>query len=284
MNFNKDLLELNLAVFCISTSGVFGRMMQLSPELIIFYRCLLAGAILGLYIFYRRISYRVKSKKDFWLIVLGGVLMAGHWVTYFYSLKLSNIAIAMLTLHTFPAITSLLEPIILGTQFRKYHLLLALLVICGIYIIMPSIDLQDDIVIASLLGLASAVFYALRNIYTKKVITSYNGSVLMWFQLIIMTILLSPFVFIYDSTLLTIDWPYVILLALVTTSIGHTLLVKNLKHFSAVTVSLISSIIPVYGILFGIFFLQEIPTVTTVVGGLLIMTSFMLETLSTSKK
>lgn len=284
MKKNYPLIELNLAVFFISTSGIFGRLIKIPPELIIFYRCLIAFILLGLFVKFKNLDLRIKSRSDLYLIIIAGVLMGLHWVTYFYSLAFSSIAIAMLTLHAFPAMTAILEPLILKTKFKMYHLLLATLVIIGVYIILPSVDFNDKIVIAIFAGLASALFYALRNIYTKRVIKTYNGSVLMWFQLLIMTLMMMPFLFFKNADFIKSDWTYIFALALITTCIGHTLLVKNLKHFSAVTVSLVSSIIPVYGILFGLFLLNEIPSIPTLIGGTLIMTSFIIEIYMNAKK
>lgn len=279
MKINKHFLELNLAVVCISTSGILGRLVTMAPEVTIFWRCILALLLIGSFIAFAKISIKIKSKKDLYLIFAGGFLMAVHWVSYFYSLSLANIAVAILTLHSFPAFTAILEPLILKTKFRAYHFLLAGLVILGVWIILPSHDLGNHTVLATVFGLISGLAYALRNIFTRKVIQKYHGSSMMFFQLIIMSILLLPFVFIHDSQKLLTEWPYVGLLALVTTAIGHTLFVKNLKHYSAITVSLISSIVPVYGILWGVFFLDEIPQSKTLIGGGLILMSFIIESL-----
>lgn len=284
MSINRSLLELNLAVLLISTSGLFGRLITLTPELTIFYRCLIAAILLGIYIKVKKIDFKILSKSDFRFILLGGLLMTAHWVAYFYSLALSSVAIALLTLHAFPAFTAILEPIILKTKFKLYHLLLAGLVIAGVSIILPSTDINNNIVLAIILGLTSALGYALRNIFTKKIIHKYNGSSMMCFQLIIMTIVLSPFLFVFESTLLAVDWKFILLLAFFTTALGHTLLVKNLKSFSATTVGLISSIVPVYGILWGLFLLNETPTLKTLIGGGLIMLSFMIEIKASSGK
>lgn len=107
---------------------------------------------------------------------------------------------------------------------------------------------------------------------------------MMFYQLVIMSIMLLPFLFLYSSKELSVDWPYLTMLVLITTVIGHTLLVKNLKNYSAVTVSLISSIIPVYGILWGVLFLSEIPTTKTLIGGSLILASFLIESIYSAKK
>ena len=283
MKATSRLFELNIAVFLISTSGILGRLIQLSPELVIFYRCVIAALVLYLFIRIKKIDL-FTERSHLKYILSAGILMAVHWVSYFYSLKLSSIAIAMLTLHTFPVMTSILEPLVLKTRFEKYHLLLAILVLIGIWIILPSFDLSDSLVIATLCGLVSALSYSLRNIWTRKIMIHYNGSMIMFYQLIIMAILLSPFLFIFDSSSLDTDWSYLLLLAFFTTVLGHTLLVGSLKHFSAITVSLLSSIIPIYGILWGVFFLNEIPSLKTLLGGCFIMASFVSESLINHKR
>jgi len=283
MKFSRHFLELNLGVLAISTSGIFGRMITLSPEITIFWRCLFASLILGAYIKLSKFSTKIIGNHDSKIILVGGLLMGIHWVTYFYALTLSNIAIAILTLHTFPAITSILEPLILKSKFQLHHLILAILVILGVWIILPSADMSDNVVLAIVFGLVSALAYALRNILTKKVVPNYNGSVLMFFQLVIMTFMLIPFIFIYNSSPINGDWPYLLMLILITTVIGHTLLVKHLKNYSAVTVGLLSSIIPVYSILWGLVFLKEIPNTQTIIGGSLILVSFVVESIYSNK-
>ena len=269
----------------ISTSGVFGRTLRMDPEVSIFWRCLLATICLGSFLYFRKADLSIKSKHDFNLIMIGGGLMGFHWVTYFYSLSLANVAIAILTLHTFPAMTAILEPLILKTKFQFYHLVLAALVMGGIYTISPSMDLGDDVVLAILFGLFSALAYALRNIFTRKVMPNYNGSSMMFFQLCIMTFMLIPFLFLKSSAeLLTHDWPMILALAVFTTCIGHTLLVVNLKNYSAISVALMSSIIPIYGILWPYFFLNEVPSPSTLLGGGLILISFFVEGYMSNRK
>lgn len=273
-----SLFGMNLGLLLISTSGVLGKSTIMAPEVTIFWRCLFAMIILGLFVKIKSLGLAIKSRKDFNLILLGGSLMGLHWVTYFYSLSLSSVAIAIISLHTFPAMTALLEPLILKTKFQVYHLILALLVIAGIYFIVPSFDTDNKTTKAVAFGLFSALAYALRNIFTRKVMPKYNGSSMMFFQLCVMTLMLSPFLFLKSSAeLVSHDWPFILGLAVFTTCIGHTLLVVNLKRYSAVTVALLSSIIPIYGIIWPLLFLGEIPRVTTLIGGAFILASFSVE-------
>ena len=100
---------------------------------------------------------------------------------------------------------------------------------------------------------------------------------LMFYQVFIAGILLSPVLFFMDTSGIQSQFPYVILLALLTTSIGHTLMVHSLKYFAVSTSSIISSAQPIYGIIMAYFFLNEIPTWNTFFGGLLILSTVVIE-------
>ena len=132
-------------------------------------------------------------------------------------------------------------------------------------------------------GLISSVFYALRNILLKKKITHYHGSVLMFYQMLIVILVLWPVFFVFEMNPSSNDWSALIILALVTTSIGHTLFVMSFKNFSVSTASIMSSVQPIYGILFGMFFLGEIPASKTIIGGILIISTVVIESYQSHK-
>ena len=140
------LVQINIAMLCISTSGVLGRYVSLIPPVTIFWRSLLAGIVLLLYCVFRRIRLKVNVKKDGPSIVVGGLLLGAHWITYFYALQLSNVAIGVISMFTFPIITTLLEPLLLKTKFQSIHLLLAIMVFIGIYLLVPEFDLNNKYV------------------------------------------------------------------------------------------------------------------------------------------
>ena len=277
-NHTINLLELNLAVLFISTSGALGRYINMPVIITIGLRALLAGLILLVFCKWKKFNFSIK-RNDRIPILVGGLLMGLHWVTYFYALKLSNVAIGMLSLFTYPVITAFLEPIILKTKFQKTHILLGALVLAGIYFLVPNLDIHNSYVKAVGVGVFSALCYSLRNILMKSKVNEYNGSVLMFYQLIIIAVCLSPFFFILDNSNILREFPATLLLALLTTAIGHTLFLYSLKHFSTTTASIISSIQPVYGIIIGIVFLQEYPMLTTILGGGLILTSVIIESI-----
>lgn len=278
----KNVLELNLAMLFISTSGVLGRHIDMPVPVIIGFRAILAACILLVFCKWKKISFKIEA-KDRISIGIGGVLMGLHWVTYFYALKMSNVAIGMLSLFTYPVITALLEPLVLKVKFQKMHLVLGLLVLVGIYFLVPDFSLENTYAKAVAMGVFSALCYALRNLIMKTKVSNYHGSMLMWYQLVIMAVLLLPVYFFMDTSGIIKQLPAVLVLALLTTAIGHTLFLYSFKRFSATTASIIGSVQPVYGIILGMIFLSEFPEYSTIIGGVLILTSVVIESVRTYK-
>lgn len=271
-------IELNLAILFISTSGALGRFIDLPIPITIGLRSLLGGIVLYLFCRWKKISFHIEG-KDRITVIIGGVLLGLHWITYFYSLRLSNVAIGMLSLFTYPAITAVLEPIFLKTKILKIHLLLSLLVLIGIYFLVPDFSLESDDFKAVGFGVLSAFCYATRNIILKTKINQYDGTLLMAYQLLVVTLLLSPFAMYLDTSQVIEYLPATLVLALLTTAIGHSLFLRSLKHFSTVTASIVSCSQPVYGIIIGMIFLNEYPELTTIIGGSIIIFTVIIESL-----
>ena len=124
--------------------------------------------------------------------------MAAHWISYLYALKLSNVAIGMLSFYTFPVITSLLEPFFMKTKFNPMHLVLGLIVLVRLYILTPEFSLENSMIRGVLLGLISALCYAIRIVILKKQVTNYHGSMLMLYQTFVISIVLLPVLFFMD--------------------------------------------------------------------------------------
>ena len=279
----NHLLELLLGTLFISTSGVLGKFIDLPTPVIIWFRSALGALFLYVFCRYKHYNIKITSKKDFSTVLLSAIFLGTHWITYFYSLKLSNVALGMLSLFTFPVITALLEPLFVKSKLDKIHIFLGILVLVGIYILSPDFDFESSQVKGILLGVFSALCYALRNLILKRNISSYSGTALMMHQILILSVLLIPTIFLMDISNLSSQFPYIVILALVTTAIGHSIFIHSLKYFSVSTASIINSIQPVLGIIMAYFFLKEIPTWNTFFGGSLILATVIIESIRSRK-
>ena len=279
----KNISGLLLATLFISTSGVLGRYIAMPSEVIIWFRAALAMVLLYLYCKYKKIDLTVTSTKDYKSFFISGLLMAVHWVTYFYALKLSNVALGVLSLYTFPIIIALLEPLFLKVKFDPIYILLGLMVLTGLFILTPEFNIESTQVKGILFGVFSAFCYAVRMLILKQHVAKYNGTMLMFYQTVIITVLLLPTLFFMDISGLESQFPYLLLLAFLTTAIGHSLMLYSLKFFSASTASIISSLQPIFGIILAFFFLQETPTMRTFWGGSLILLTVVVESVRSKK-
>lgn len=279
----KNLSLLLLSTIFISTSGVLGRYIDLSPEAIILFRAIFAGTFIYIFCRIKKINLKIATKKDRHSFAVSGFFMAAHWVTYFYALKLSNVAIGMLSMFTFPVITALLEPFFTKEKLNLSHVFLAFLVLIGVYMLVPEFSTENDQLKGILFGIFSALCYSLRNLTLKKHVKDYNGSMLMLHQMIIVSVLLFPVLFFSDFSNLESQLPLLLLVALLTTAIGHTMLVNSLQHFSVSTASIISSIQPIFGIIIAYIFVNEIPSFNTYIGGSLILLTVVIESIRSRK-
>ena len=283
-NHVNNLLLLIFATVCLSTSGPLGKFIDMPTVVIIWWRSILAMVFLFTFCAFKGISLKIGNKKDRFTFFIAALLMGAHWITYFYALKLSNVAIGMISLFTFPVIIALLEPFFSKTKLDPIHIVLGIIVMVGIYFLAPEFDIKNNYLQGILCGILSAVCYALRILILKGQVANYNSTMLMFYQVAIVTVLLAPVLFFMDTSNIKTQYPYVLLLAIVTTSIGHTLFVNSLKYFKASTASIIGSTQPVFGIIIAFFFLNEIPTIHTFVGGSLILTTVIIESVRSKKQ
>ena len=277
INNYRHFILLNSAMLCISTSGVLGRFINLPPPLTIWSRALVAFILLLAYTLWKKKRVRINFKKEGGTAVLSGILMAGHWIFYFFSLQWSSVAIGMLSLFTYPIVTVLLEPFFFDIRYQKRHLFLGMMILAGVYFLAPSFQLDNTVNQGVLMGMLSSICYALRNILMKQKIATINGSVLMLYQMGVTLIILLPALVYFEIDSYVTYLPYILILGVLTTALGHTLFLYSFKKFSIGTVSIMSGIQPIYGILFGVLFLSEIPSVRSIIGGALIILTVVIE-------
>ena len=255
-----------------------GKFIDMPIPLIIWWRSIIASVLLYGFCRYKKFRLRLRSRKDLLLFLASGLFLAIHWITYFYALKLSNVAIGMLSLFVYPILIVLLEPLFINVKFDPIYILLGIMVLIGIYILAPEFNLENSHVKGALFGLLSALFYS------KQMVSRYNSTSIMLYQIVIVSIVLLPTLLLLDTSGIATQYPYVIILAVVTTAVGHTLLVNSLKHFTVSTASIISSIQPILGIVIAFIFLNEIPSWNTFFGGFIILLTVVIESIRSKNK
>lgn len=279
----KSLWSLHLTVALLGATALFSKIIPLSATDITFGRSIVACVVLVLIVKLSGQKLRLECRKDY-LIALGlGVLMATHWVSYFAAMQYSSVSVGMIALFTFPVIAVLLEPFFERIRLVWQDIVSALVVLFGIYLIVPEVSLENDITLGIVIGVVSALLYALRNLYHRKYFSHYSGAHAMAYQTLVIFICL--LFFISDDLLSASTDTYLSLtvLGIFLTAIPHALIATSLKHLRVKTFALVACMQPFYGVILAILVLDETPNWKTLIGGILVISAAIYETINAQK-
>ncbi len=274
---------LHLATVILAFNGVFAKVISLSAIPIICIRAVIAFMVLGVYmkISKRRISQI--SKRDLGFIVCVGALFAIHWVTFIHAIKVSTVAIGMLSLAVVPLFTSIIESIETKKRLHKWDIIAGGMVLVGIWFLVPEFSFDNDSFKGLLIGLLSALVFSLRNVMSKNFSRKYSGEEVMLIQLGVVALSLLPFTFGVISEVSGLDWIYLVIMGVFTTAVGHTMVLKGFEGVEAKSASVILNLQPLYAIFYAVLLLSEIPNLGVVVGGVLIISAVIGETVFIKK-
>jgi drug/metabolite transporter (DMT)-like permease len=273
-----SLIQLNVAVLLWGGTAMFAKGVALPVEHIICLRSLIAAAALLLFMLAVKTRVTVKPGHRRVMALLGLVLCL-HWLTLFQALKISTAVVAILAFHTYPVFTALVEPFVFGERLKKVDLLLALGVFAGVLIMIPEISLGNTTTQGIALGIVSGLFFMVRNLMTRRYVREYSGSALMFWQVLVTGVLLAPVLFLPGSR----EYPartvgLLLLLGVVFTALPQTLFSASMKNLSARTVGILATLQPFYVAVLGYLIHNEIVTLRTVAGGLVILGCITFET------
>jgi drug/metabolite transporter (DMT)-like permease len=280
----RGTISANIAVLFFGLAGVLGKLSTLSSPLIVLGRVFFASPVLLTLCLLQKLPLRPRSLRDGITLVGLGALLALHWTTFFQSIAVSNVAIGLLSYSSFPLFTVILEPLLLRQRLSRIHVIAALLILPGIYLLVPSFTFQNQTTLGVFWGVLSGATFALLSVTNRGLGERYPSLVISLYQDGVATLLLLPALLLSNNTALWTPRELLILLFLgvFCTALAHTLFIASMRSLTAQSASLIASLEPVWGIIFGIILLHELPTLTTLLGGILIVGAVMLPALLTA--
>ena len=267
----KSLFEVHFAVFLFGFSALFGKTINQPPLIIVYGRVFFASLTLAVILLSFKQKFKLNSSKDYLMLILLGAIFAVHWLTFFLSIKVSSIAIAVLTFSTFPIFVTFMEPYFLKGKIRQSDVISALIVFLGVLLVIPSYEIKNNITQGAFWGIIAGFTCAILTVFSKKYVKKYPSTLISFYQCTTATIVLLPFIIIHKPLFESIDIIQLILLGVIFTALSHTLFIKSIEHINAQLASIITCLEPVYSITFAIFLLKEIPSVRTIIGGSIIL-------------
>lgn len=280
-----SLIQLNTAVLIWGGTSMFAKGINLPVEHITCFRALISAAVLLVFLVVTKAPIRMKKGADYGGMIALGIFLGLHWLTYFQALKISTAAIAILAMQTYPISTALLEPLVFREKIKRIDIGLAALVFSGVLIMTPEISLSNSTTRGILIGILSGLFFTVRNLLTRKYVHQYpSGTLMFWQALVIGILLLAVLPLVQPATYSAHSIGLLVLLGIFFTAIPHTLYSASFKNLNARTIGILATILPFYGAFFGYLIYDETISSRTMVGGLVVLTGIVIETIRHVKK
>jgi drug/metabolite transporter (DMT)-like permease len=257
---NKAYIQLHTAIFLWGFTGILGRLISLQEFPLVWWRILITVTVLGLFLKIRR-QLESPPMQEMRRIIFVGALISIHWVTFYGSVKYSNVSIALSCIASTALFTAIIDPLLQRKRPVMLELLLGLFTVLGIYLIFQFQKLYTTGII---LGLMSAFFSALFTIQNKSLLQRHGPRNLMFYELLaglgVLTVI-APF-YLYFFPVPTFipsfdDTGYLLLLSIVCTVYAMQLSYQALQHVSAFVMNLSINLEPIYSIVLAVLIFEE---------------------------
>jgi drug/metabolite transporter (DMT)-like permease len=255
----NSYLHLHFIVFVWGFTAVLGALITLEALPLVWYRMLFASIFILVYIWFRKIPYKLPLKTIL-VLLFAGLVIALHWYTFFKAIKVSNVSVTLACLSTGAFFASILEPIFFKRKVIGYEVLFGLVVIAGLYLIFK---VEGHYVEGILLALTSAFLSASFSIINGKFARVYDPTIISFYELVGGVLFFSVFLLIggsFNAEFFKLSWNNLIWLFVLSsfcTAYAFIASVAVMKYLSPYTVMLTINLEPIYGIVLALVVFGE---------------------------
>ena len=260
--------------------GVFAKWISWPPLPIVCLRCVFATGMLWLVL-----ALRPRRSSDGepgtiltnWRVLLGsGVLLAVHWGTLFWAYKVAPVGPVVVAVFTYPLLASVVEPFCFGGRPVARQVWAAVLGLVGVTLITLQGGMDESagqLRLGVTLGLISAACFALRGIYSRKLLQKTDAITIMAVQTTVVAVLFAPTLIQVSAPLVSVrELALLGILGVAFTALPHTVNVWALRHLSVAASGIIGSLQVLSGIALSVVLLGErAPLVVWIGAGLVVL-------------
>lgn len=281
--FNKNILFLHIAVMLFGLSGVVAQFVKVSAVMVALGRVVCSSLLLFLIAVVKKDSLKLRSRKDYGLIILTGIVMAVHWTTFFQSIQVSSVAIGTITFSTFPLFLTFIEPFVFHEKLKKQSIFTAAVLFIGVLITIPEFSMENNTTVGIIWGMLCSFTYAVMTLANRYFSARYAGRIICLYEQGTAAVVLLPALFIVKASWQAQDIAGVAFVGFICTAFAYSLYVSAQKNVRAQTAGIISGMETVYGIVYAMLFLGEVPSIRELVGGAVILGVAMYSSLKTTE-
>lgn len=269
--YRKSLISLHIAVMLFGLSAVLGQFVTAPAVIVAGGRVICSSLLLFLLSIAGRASLKLKSRKDYGIAVFAGIILAVHWTTFFQAIQSSSVAIGTITFSTFPLFLTFLEPLLFREKLKVTSVLSAAILLLGVFITIPEFSLENQITIGILWGMVSSLSYAVLSLANRYLSRSYAARTVCLYEQGTAAVVLLPAMFLVKTSWTTQNILGIAAIGFICTAFAHSLYVAAQRKVKAQTAGIISGMETVYGIVYALLFLGEVPGIRELIGGAVIL-------------
>lgn len=277
----KDYIKLHFLVFLWGFTAVLGKLVSIPSVEMVFYRTLLAAVGMAALILVTQASFSV-SKSDFIKLMLTGIIVGIHWLTFFGAGRVANPSTSLVGFATCSFWAALIEPIAKRKKIQPLEIGLGLVVIVGLYIIFAG-DFQYPL--GLLLGIISGITAAVFSVINSKLVVRVNANTITFYEMASACVIIFLFFPLYQNSwadngklsLLPLwsDWIYIAIMAWVCSVYAYSAAINLTKKLSVFFIQLALNLEPVYGIALAliVFGNEEVMSLNFYTGTIIIISA-----------
>ncbi len=279
----KNILLMHFVILIFGFTGILGKLITIEAIPLVFWRTLIGGGAIYVWLKMRR---KISKKSTSDVLKMGGIglLVAIHWITFFASIKISNVSVALTMLATSPMFIGFLEPLIFKRKIDWRELTVAAVVLVGVGTIFSFNTTYHE---GMILGIISAFFASLFATLNGVLIKTHDASNISLVELLTASAAIFILLFFTGEVnwelfvLSSQDWFWITILALVATSFAFIAFTSIMKVLTPFTTSVAINLEPIYSIILAvmIFGEEEIMGTRFYIGASIIIGAVMLNTI-----
>jgi drug/metabolite transporter (DMT)-like permease len=280
----KNLIKLHFAVFLFGFAALFGKLLTFSPLIIVFGRTFFAVLAMVIFMVITKKKFKLDSFRDYLNIGFVGCMFAVHWYTFFKSIQVSSVAIAVLTFSTFPIFVTFMEPYFSKEKIKRLDIITALITLLGVALVIPKFELSNNFTQGALWGVASGFTCSILAVSNRINVQKYSSYQISLYQNIAASFILLPFIIKINPVLNMREILLLLLLGVVFTAFTNILFISSLSTVKAQLASIITCLEPVYAIVVAGVILHEVPSIRTLLGGSVILSAVIIASIYHGKQ
>jgi drug/metabolite transporter, DME family len=269
---NKGLLYVLIAALVWSTGGLFIKLISFNAMQLSFFRCSIAAITFGI-IFRKRILLINKFS------ILNSLIYAMVLITFVIATKTTTAANAIFLQATAPIYVLIFEPLIAKTKYERINIITVGVCILGMLLFFVG-KLEPGHLEGNIIALISGVGFAALFLGMKKIYSQYQQSSIFWGNILV-TLICIPFLFSLEVMPFSDLW-MVSFLGVFQIAFAYAFFASGLKRIYAVEASIIAMVEPVFNPVWVFLGYGETPSITAIIGGLIILSTIIVRSLITS--